>query len=348
MLEFKIDLNSLFFIVINKSSSDSKQSKLLSKINVVFRSADGTQPSVDIQLNVCAFQDITRQSERCIVTNPPYGIRIGSADSTIILYNELGEMVDRVTIEPLTPNSSYAQTGTEFIKTFALTPNLPNVDLPELPCNSGYIFSQITGTCQKIIATSDIPDEEVACAVGYEIGYTGTCVKVCAIGYERSPETNRCRKIVSELEATLAPCPIGYYRNPETNRCRKITITTQAGLSPCPIGYERSPETNRCRKISNQQDCNDGYEIGFTGSCVKKCDDGYERSPETNRCRKLIVQASETDVAGAFTIDDSVTNATPIVTLRWWQIGLGIGVLVSIGLFYKREAVIEWLRRFKK
>ena len=47
----------------------------------------------NVELDVCAFQEITRQSERCIVTNPPYGIRIGSADSTIKLYNELGDFL---------------------------------------------------------------------------------------------------------------------------------------------------------------------------------------------------------------------------------------------------------------
>lgn len=265
------------------------------------------------------------------------------------LRNELGEVVDKLTIEPLTPNSSYAQMGTEFVKTFALTPNLPNLDLPELSCNVGYIFSQTTGACQKVTIASDVPNEETTCAAGYEIGFTGTCVKVCAAGFERNPETNRCRRVATELVSVLAPCPIGYYRNPETNRCRKITVTTQAGLSPCPIGYERNPETNRCRKISNQQDCDDGYEIGFTGSCVKKCDDGYERNPETNRCRKLVAQASETDVAGAFKIDDSaVANPVPVVTLRWWQIGLGAGLLIGIGLFYKREAVMKWLKRLQK
>ncbi|PKN77767.1 MAG: RNA methyltransferase [Candidatus Cloacimonetes bacterium HGW-Cloacimonetes-1] len=47
----------------------------------------------NVELEVTAFQDIPRHGERCIVTNPPYGIRIGSADSTIKLYNELGDFL---------------------------------------------------------------------------------------------------------------------------------------------------------------------------------------------------------------------------------------------------------------
>lgn len=266
----------------------------------------------------------------------------------IELRNELGEIVDELTIEVQTPNSSQIRINNKFVQTFTLTPNLPNIELPELSCNVGYVFSQTTGNCQKITVVDNTTDEEAVCEVGYEVGYTGTCVKKCAEGYERNPDTNRCRKIVDELETTLAPCPVGYYRNPETNRCRKITTTTQAGLAPCPIGYERNPETNRCRKISNQQDCDEGYEIGFTGTCVKKCAEGYERSAETNRCRKLVAQATESDIDGAFSVIDEDTNDTPIVKLQWWQAALGVGAVASLGLVYQREAIARWLKGRKE
>jgi hypothetical protein len=266
----------------------------------------------------------------------------------IELRNELGEIVDELTIEVQTPNSAQIRVNNKFVQTFALTPNLPNIELPELSCNVGYVFSQTTGNCQKITVVDNTTDEEVVCEMGYEVGYTGTCVKKCAEGYERNPDTNRCRKIVDELETTLAPCPVGYYRNPETNRCRKITTTTQAGLAPCPIGYERNPETNRCRKISNQQDCDEGYEIGFTGTCVKKCAEGYERSAETNRCRKLVAQASESDIDGAFSVVDEDTSDTPIVKLQWWQAAIGVGTVASLGLVYQHEAIAKWLKGRKK
>ena len=264
------------------------------------------------------------------------------------LRDENGAVVDAVTLEPQAPNSSQALLAGQLVRTFALTPNLINVDLPELSCNSGYVFNAAAGACQKSTTVSDVAGEELVCAPGYEVGFTGSCVKICAEGYERNPDTNRCRKILDELETTLAPCPVGYYRNPETNRCRKITATTQAGLAPCPIGYERNPETNRCRKISNQQDCDDGYEIGFTGTCVKKCDEGYERSAETNRCRKLVAQATESDVTGALASPIDDTTSTPLVKLQWWQVAIGVGVLAFLATIYKREAVIKRLKGAKK
>ena len=45
---------------------------------------------------------------------------------------------------------------------------------------------------------------------------------LCAPGYTRNPETNRCRKNISETKRELTPCKDGYERNEETNRCRKI------------------------------------------------------------------------------------------------------------------------------
>ncbi len=261
------------------------------------------------------------------------------------LRNEPGVVVDAVEFNQQVANSGWSLINSEFIKSFALTPNLPNLDMPELPCSAGYVFNQNTGTCQRIGSVSDETDEDLVCAVGYEVGFTGTCVKVCNDGYERNPDTNRCRKIVVESESVLAPCPIGYYRNPETNRCRKITTTTQAGLSPCPIGYERNPDTNRCRKISNQQDCDSGYEIGFTGTCVKVCEDGYERSPETNRCRKLVAQASQSDLAGAFSTPEDDSSNMPFVQLTWWQFGLlavGVGGFVA---FRNRDRIKQFVKK---
>ncbi len=97
-------------------------------------------------------------------------------------------------------------------------------------------------------------------------------LKPCSPGYERNPETNRCRKIqtattttatktsTSSSSKTLAPCNPGYERNPETNRCRKIA-TTSSTLQPCKEGYERNPETNRCRKIKDNTISNAGFAI---------------------------------------------------------------------------------------
>lgn len=39
------------------------------------------------------FQDIPRQEGRCIITNPPYGVRLGNDNSTKALYHDLGDFL---------------------------------------------------------------------------------------------------------------------------------------------------------------------------------------------------------------------------------------------------------------
>ena len=264
------------------------------------------------------------------------------------LRNELGEVVDKLIYRAQLPGSSWSLLGNEFATSFAPTPNLPNIDLPELDCKTGYVFNKTTGDCQKITIqknpSDDIIETETVCKPGYEVGFTGGCVKICPAGYERSPESNRCRKIAFELETTLLSCPSGYERNPLTNRCRKITAAAQTGLSPCPVGYERNPETNRCRKISNQQTCDEGYEIGFTGNCVKICESGYERSPESNRCRKLVAQAGESDV-NPIKLTEEVANNTPVVSLNWLQLVILGGVLAAAVAWRSRAAIKKIIKK---
>jgi putative N6-adenine-specific DNA methylase len=51
-------------------------------------------PSGDkVQLSVSRFQDLPQVRDRIIVTNPPYGVRIGDSDSTKKLYNDLGDFL---------------------------------------------------------------------------------------------------------------------------------------------------------------------------------------------------------------------------------------------------------------
>lgn len=224
----------------------------------------------------------------------------------------------------------------------------------------------------QVLPPEDEPEPPVdnqlktpTCADGYEIGFTGTCVKVCGPGYFRNPITNRCNKIQDEVEEiktcpegywlnpdtnrcnkietpTVKTCPAGYWLNPETNRCNKIQIAS--ALAPCPVGYERNPATNRCRKISNQQECDDGYEIGFTGTCVKTCAEGYERSPETNRCRKVVAFASDADIDGAVsaTADSETTNT---VRLEWYHAVLVAGGGLAIVGISKRRTITDLLKR---
>jgi putative N6-adenine-specific DNA methylase len=47
----------------------------------------------NVELMVTPFQDLHRQSGRCIITNPPYGVRLGNDESTKTLYHELGDFL---------------------------------------------------------------------------------------------------------------------------------------------------------------------------------------------------------------------------------------------------------------
>lgn len=74
-----------------------------------------------------------------------------------------------------------------------------------------------------------------------------TALTPCQAGYERSVETNRCRKLVAA--SALTPCKEGQIRSLQTNRCRAAE-SAEAQLQPCKEGYERNPATNRCRKAA--------------------------------------------------------------------------------------------------
>jgi putative N6-adenine-specific DNA methylase len=47
----------------------------------------------NVSFKTMRFQDVDKQSGRCIITNPPYGVRLGNMDSTIQLYHELGDFL---------------------------------------------------------------------------------------------------------------------------------------------------------------------------------------------------------------------------------------------------------------
>ncbi len=46
-----------------------------------------------VQITVSRFQELPKQSGRCIITNPPYGIRLGNDTNTRVLYNDLGDFL---------------------------------------------------------------------------------------------------------------------------------------------------------------------------------------------------------------------------------------------------------------
>lgn len=101
-------------------------------------------------------------------------------------------------------------------------------------------------------------------------------LRACAANQYRSPETNRCRLIISSSTTTLAACRDGQYRSEETNRCRNIASDVSS-LLPCAEGQERNPATNRCRSTAS-----------LVSTKLAPCKPGQERNPETNRCRNIV------------------------------------------------------------
>ena len=187
--------------------------------------------------------------------------------------------IDLVKYEVQKSNTSWSRFEDNFAQTYDITAGKINKYQKYQTCEEGYEINEATGRCNKIPEQTPKDDSsktakasvtlkdntQLKCQYGYEIGFTGSCVKVCETGYYRSPDSNRCVKIKNKT----------------------VTTAKVAALTPCKEGYERNPATNRCVKIKIAKGCDEGYEIGFTGSCVKKCDEGYERAKETNRCRKI-------------------------------------------------------------
>ena len=50
---------------------------------------------VNVELGVSRFQDLDRAAGLCLITNPPYGVRLGDDDSTPQLYHDLGDFLKR-------------------------------------------------------------------------------------------------------------------------------------------------------------------------------------------------------------------------------------------------------------
>lgn len=102
--------------------------------------------------------------------------------------------------------------------------------------------------------------------------FVAQTVQACAINQYRSPETNRCR-LISTNVSTVTACKDGQYRSEETNRCRNIAADAKT-VTPCDDREERNVDTNRCRKI-------------IVASASVPCKEGQERNPDTNRCRTV-------------------------------------------------------------
>lgn len=154
-----------------------------------------------------------------------------------------------------------------------------------------------------------------------------TELKPCGPNQYRSPDTNRCRNIVTA--SVLAPCKDGQYRSEVTGRCRSIANDV-SGLVPCAEGEERNPATNRCRKIASV----------LGDSDLKPCPEGQERNPETNRCRKVL---SSTIPKADY---QPIINASGISSnFPLWSISAVAAVAIGYGCWEWREDLVRLSRR---
>ena len=148
----------------------------------------------------------------------------------------------------------------------------------------------------------------------------------CAANQYRSPETNRCRLIVTAT-ATLTPCKDGQYRSEETNRCRTIALAGGT-LTPCREDQYRSEETNRCRNFATAV------------KALTPCKDNQYRSEETNRCRTI---AATTPPPTAFAVEP--IKDTGKVFVGWWALGGVMTLAAGYGVWEWRREITSGVRK---
>lgn len=151
----------------------------------------------------------------------------------------------------------------------------------------------------------------------------GSDLKPCSEGEYRNPETNRCRKIVTDSESTLVPCKQGQYRDEQTNRCRNIASDV-AAFMPCAEGQERNPATNRCRTVAS---------VLGASTALKPCPAGQERNPATNRCRKIAAAMP----TAAYAVKKTAKKESNPVFL-WSLVGIGL-VAAGYGIWEWRKEI---------
>jgi len=260
-----------------------------------------------------------------------------------VLFNGSGEMLDSYSYLPTDSGTSFAKFNGKWHVNYQPTPGEKNI----ITCKKDYLFSEENNACEKV---SISPTIDKICAEGYEIGYTGTCVKICGAGYFRNPVTNRCNKIQDNSKKTKT-CPKGYWLNPATNRCNKIKTKV---AKTCPAGYWLNPATNRCNKIkvpTALKPCKEGYyRDPVTNRCrkiktttgPKPCKEGYERNPETGRCRKIV---KNTGADTEFKPEDVVVKEGE--TLGWWMLGVAGALAVGYAVWQWHWEIGRMLERVK-
>lgn len=167
------------------------------------------------------------------------------------------------------------------------------------------------GTTDNMFPRAEVPSIDVKPA---------TELLPCAEGQYRSPETSRCRTI---LTTSLASCKEGQYRSEETNRCRSLVQAVAASLKPCSDDQFRNPLTGRCKKIASSEDI------------VQPCDAGWERNLETNRCRKVKVTSMP---LAAFPVEN-IPPTSSHSAMMLGVAGVAAGALGYAGWEWRREVI---------
>ena len=208
--------------------SESNEEQFIEIYNSSSESIDIGQCGLRYKSKFYAFDDITLASHGYLALKPDSLVltKDPSSELTIEIIGNTGAVVDSATYSHgQKKEMSFAKFDDGWFKTFAITPNSENIRQDFRTCEEGKVLNEETGNCIK-------DDEEE--------------VTECKEGYERNPETNRCRKVQDD-SSTLAECQEGYERNPETNRCRKITSTTDA--SEYPPTNSSAPQTSPSPKV---------------------------------------------------------------------------------------------------
>ena len=148
----------------------------------------------------------------------------------------------------------------------------------------------------------------------------------CGANQYRSPETNRCRLLVT-LAKAVTPCKDGQYRSEETNRCRSIALAGST-LTPCREDQYRSEETNRCRNVAT------------TTSTLTPCKDNQYRSEETNRCRNI---AATAPAPAAFAVEPIADTGKAFV--GWWALGGVTALAAGYGVWEWRREIVTGVGR---
>lgn len=184
------------------------------------------------------------------------------------------------------------------------------------PCALSILMA-ISTMLLPLISTNAFAKDDSSptfCKDGYEYVETvGKCYKKCQDGWERNPETNRCRKIRAEKtseetvekipEETVAPAGNAKEKQNE------VPSSNSTGGTSSSVSNSSSSKGETSTAPEETPSCKDGYEyVASAGKCYKACAEGQVRNPETNRCKKAATKSDSE--AGSSGGDSKTSNAS--------------------------------------